>query len=559
MNKDSNYNTCLVEEEDTDKYDKMALTVGLQYIKSEFWEGCLVWAKMPGYCSWPAVVTRSLETDDFCHRNEKDEPIMYHVEYLGKTHSRGWIKRAALKMFSEGRFEEDPTQTQTTKNKKGKKKACVGKNLKTTFKKGETVEAALDEAIKMIPLSYTQRLDKCIFKYTYIEECSTEDPAKNKTIAPFTESKSNTKATEIKGTVESTEVKPQLKNTELNNTHSEPKTCVSYNTTENKTANDPSKQKAIDSQSKKNTELKSDEKDVNIEPPVSVVQFDFDNSLLNKTKEERYCLDVEMYTKNERAFEHDVLRFLMRNDIKYKGLPKMQNAPESMFQIYLAVHERGGYTEVCKKRQWMTVCREVVNTHIIGSSSNCIKNFYERYLYPYELYIKGEDFASYIKDYSNKKTVRKKGSIPPPPTVDQSSTDSNKQLLITASPIQGLPVSDTAGNFELLSECSADIQEMLDNLEKEESLCGLEEDVTAAKNKLGIDITFFDESPPVKDDVKTPSEFEEADLPIESAQEVPEYEVSDPMSDMESQEELFHEMQALQDGMEMIDNVLEQL
>ncbi|ESP01918.1 hypothetical protein LOTGIDRAFT_238097 [Lottia gigantea] len=170
LNKDPKFNNCEVPEEDTEKYDQLAINCGLNYVKSEFWEGCLVWAKMPGYCSWPAVVTRSLETDDICERDADDNPVLYHVEYLGKTHSRGWIKKSALKMFSAERIEDDPTII----SKKGKKSNCS----KTTFRKNGTVEHATSEAVILSHLTPFQRLDKCVFKFTYTYEDVTA--AKNK-------------------------------------------------------------------------------------------------------------------------------------------------------------------------------------------------------------------------------------------------------------------------------------------------------------------------------------------------------------------------------------------
>lgn len=60
-----------------------------------------------------------------------------------------------------------------------------------------------------------------------------------------------------------------------------------------------------------------------------------------------------MYKRNERAFEHDVTRFLIRNDLKTCKGPIWQNQNVSIFQLFLAVHERGGYTQVnmwCKQR-----------------------------------------------------------------------------------------------------------------------------------------------------------------------------------------------------------------
>jgi hypothetical protein len=53
-----------------------------------------------------------------------------------------------------------------------------------------------------------------------------------------------------------------------------------------------------------------------------------------------------MYRRNERAFEHDVTRFMLRNGLKMGKVPCWQNQRVSLFQLFLAVHEQGGYQQV---------------------------------------------------------------------------------------------------------------------------------------------------------------------------------------------------------------------
>ena len=54
----------------------------------------------------------------------------------------------------------------------------------------------------------------------------------------------------------------------------------------------------------------------------------------------------QMYQKNEKAFEHDVNRFMIRNNRRIHRLPVWQNMPITLFQLFLAVYERGGFHEV---------------------------------------------------------------------------------------------------------------------------------------------------------------------------------------------------------------------
>ena len=53
-----------------------------------------------------------------------------------------------------------------------------------------------------------------------------------------------------------------------------------------------------------------------------------------------------MYKRNERAFDHDVTRFMARNGLKMGSAPFWQNQRVALFHLFLAVHERGGFTQV---------------------------------------------------------------------------------------------------------------------------------------------------------------------------------------------------------------------
>lgn len=53
-----------------------------------------------------------------------------------------------------------------------------------------------------------------------------------------------------------------------------------------------------------------------------------------------------MYTRNQHLFEHDVTRFMSRNGLKLALAPVWQKMEVSIFNLYLAVHERGGYSQV---------------------------------------------------------------------------------------------------------------------------------------------------------------------------------------------------------------------
>ena len=53
-----------------------------------------------------------------------------------------------------------------------------------------------------------------------------------------------------------------------------------------------------------------------------------------------------MYKKNERAFIHDLSRFMKRNNVHVRLTANWHHVPVGAFQLFLAVHERGGFHEV---------------------------------------------------------------------------------------------------------------------------------------------------------------------------------------------------------------------
>ena len=66
--------------------------------------------------------------------------------------------------------------------------------------------------------------------------------------------------------------------------------------------------------------------------------------------------------KNEKAFEHDVRRFMTRNNRTIRSTPIWHNVPVSLFQLYLAVHERGGFQKVYTLQTFLDTVRSEMFT-----------------------------------------------------------------------------------------------------------------------------------------------------------------------------------------------------
>ena len=57
-------------------------------------------------------------------------------------------------------------------------------------------------------------------------------------------------------------------------------------------------------------------------------------------------IDWQMYQHNQSAFQHDVCRFMIRSHCRIRKQPLWHGTPITLFQLFLAVHERGGYEQV---------------------------------------------------------------------------------------------------------------------------------------------------------------------------------------------------------------------
>ncbi|KAK7110577.1 hypothetical protein V1264_014426 [Littorina saxatilis] len=441
QNSDPNFSSCEVPEEDVELYDQLALRSGLKYLKSQLVQGTLVWAKMPGYCSWPAVVTSEPGTDNgHLWKDEEDEIIQYHVEFLGPPHSHGWVFARDVVNFTAKSVSKQLTrdshkeggQRGRSKAKSRRKTMCsgMGSKVKTTYKSGLSVHDGVDEAMTLLPMSPIERLKRCI----YVSRGKPEH---------------GSYSTEPTVTTASSRKVAKKKKRETRKTA----------TTDSGSAITPT-------------------------PHYTA----FDTALQNRSKEERLMLDVEMYKRNERAFEHDVTRFLIRNDLKTCKGPIWQNQNVSIFQLFLAVHERGGYTQVTHHRGWAAVYREVTDMSCSTEPKNsqAAKHFYHRYLYPYELYIRGHDFREFVQptDGGNGMDVNKKGkcSVHKEQKIKRCSKTQENQKQ---------PCAD-GGNAELEEDIASDsLREMLQALEENSRLAF--DDVEL---EYGIGVTFYDESTP---------------------------------------------------------------
>ncbi|KAK3588102.1 hypothetical protein CHS0354_012160 [Potamilus streckersoni] len=289
-------------------------------------------------------------------------------------------------------------------------------------------------------------------------------------------------------------------------------------------------------------------------------QLNISSSMINKTKEEKFKIDIDMYQRNERAFEHDVKRFMLRNNLKLVSTPHWYNVPVRLFQLFLAVYHRGGYKQVCENKEWRAVLRELTDRQNV-KTGNTVKAFYYRNLYPYELYIKGESYDYVLTETKQKKVLvtRKK--------VDHVSkiVESNSKPVAIKDNVLGLETVQTS-NKQILAldegagEDFTDLEIMLGELEQDyDALSHFSEQVDVSKKRMGINIFYHDESPNCIlsqgiQPANTPSEFGFANLPDHQAQQKVPSQMSDGLGAIGSDDEdLMQEMRLMEEEMRAVE------
>ncbi|XP_076439616.1 uncharacterized protein LOC143279457 [Babylonia areolata] len=435
QNPDHNFNACSIPEEDIQLYDQLAERCGLTLSQTQYVPGDLVWVKMDGYCRWPGIVIRQPERDpqysgpNFSYKDGKT--TFNHVEFLGQPHSHGWVSSKKLMEFTPSSVNKQHT---SCKQKTGRKwlKRITGCRYCEPFhtkvpqmlKTGYSIEYGINEAMKMFPLSLSERLKRCTF-HSHLGKCAV----------------------------------PQVDSNENDGSHSS---------------------QASESEDFSDTD--------NLDTAIPWYTS-FDSCLENRTKEERLLLDAEMYKQNERAFFHDIRQFMIRNELKPFRGPFWENRSVDLFQLFLAVQEHGGHTQVTCQKKWAAVYREVTETncHNDFRKTNAARLFYYRHLYPYELYVQGKDFTKMVSK------LKEVTCCPSEQIAADHLLPEPQRKRRKLNPVQRQDSHSTSGTGTEAEEdiASDSLREMLQALDENSKLAF--EDVQLEKE---LDITFSDDSPP---------------------------------------------------------------
>ncbi|XP_056007438.1 uncharacterized protein LOC125666199 [Ostrea edulis] len=668
MNSDPMFNSCDVAEEDYTAYDRLAKKLGYKYVFSCLPVGTLVWAKTPGYCRWPAIVTVDPEFDYHYEVDHDGFPCRYHVEYLGRPHCHAWVpSKHATQYGYKGDtprvYQENSHHVKNlsikSRRKRKKKLALQKKTQKLDCYKKSSVMEAIQEADLLLPLTSQQRLDTaCKFKGSNSLtaptsgkrlETACKSKGSNSLIAPTSGKRlettckfkgSNSLSAPTSGKRQETACKSKGSNSLITPTL-QPRLDTACKFKGSKSLPAPTLGKRLETACKfkgnkslrvevpiqgrnrfKRRRKSSTEEDRGItngcsgdrtcdlmsrggdsnkdagreETPQnrssneeSVLKFEdlkMSSSLLNHSTEERFTINIQQYRKNEKAFNHDLQRFILRNGLEVQRMVIWNSKPVRLFQLFLAVHERGGYDKVCERMQWSSVYSEVTDSVARGQCGHRAKLLYWRNIYPYELYIKGQNYQSVIRCIKAGSGIApmKKKSQKSDKIKDKFKSEQTGNQFKSSDQTGGNVMSDQTGNqFKetdddtrwrtdedkcdssdvLPEESPIEFDHILQELHNNSSkIFQLQDEMEGTQTSLGIHIKFYEDSTPPSlseglMEAHTAEEFCCAHLPVEEARRVPSIHFTS--SESSQSQDVLHELQAMEETFDDIDKEITSL
>ncbi|KAI5284901.1 hypothetical protein KEM54_000976, partial [Ascosphaera aggregata] len=89
-------------------------------------------------------------------------------------------------------------------------------------------------------------------------------------------------------------------------------------------------------------------------------------------------------------------KFHRQNGMNLSRFPSVDKRPLDLYKLKKAVEERGGFDQVCKLKKWAEIGRDLgYSGKIMSSLSTSLKNSYQRWLHPFEEYLKAAKPAVY--------------------------------------------------------------------------------------------------------------------------------------------------------------------
>ncbi|KAI9891254.1 MAG: hypothetical protein M1814_002944 [Vezdaea aestivalis] len=99
--------------------------------------------------------------------------------------------------------------------------------------------------------------------------------------------------------------------------------------------------------------------------------------------------DAVIGTRSNLNYLDQLSKFHRRNGTNLNRFPSVDKRPLDLYKLKKAVEIRGGFDKVCKLKKWAEIGRDLgYSGKIMSSLSTSLKNSYQRWLHPYEEFLK---------------------------------------------------------------------------------------------------------------------------------------------------------------------------
>ena len=94
-------------------------------------------------------------------------------------------------------------------------------------------------------------------------------------------------------------------------------------------------------------------------------------------------------TRANLTYLDQLAKFHKQHGTNLNRFPSVDKRPLDLYKLKKAVEQRGGFEKVCKLKKWAEIGRDLgYSGKIMSSLSTSLKNSYQRWLYPYEEYLR---------------------------------------------------------------------------------------------------------------------------------------------------------------------------
>ncbi|KAL9598684.1 MAG: hypothetical protein Q9219_004353 [cf. Caloplaca sp. 3 TL-2023] len=168
---------------------------------------------------------------------------------------------------------------------------------------------------------------------------------------------------------------------------------------------------------------------------------------------------VEGGTRTNLNYLDQLAKFHKQHGMNLNRFPSVDKKPLDLYKLKKAVETRGGFEKVCKLKKWAEIGRDLgYSGKIMSSLSTSLKNSYQKWLHPYEEYLR------VAKPGVQQQLESEYGGPFTPPATQSPMKRSQSQQTSPLEPQNNLPIAQASAalnaNLQQLEELSDTLPSM---------------------------------------------------------------------------------------------------